>query len=89
MKRALVLLAVLLVLAAFGLAARVFWPERLPEPPPAAELLVIENVSVVDAETATIRPGITVEVQNGRIRRLASAVGSSSSGLVVDGSGKF
>ena len=89
LKRALVLLAVLLVLAAFGLAAGVLWPERLPEPPPAAELLVIENVSVVDAETATIRPGITVEVQNGRIRRLASAVGSGNSELVVDGSGMF
>ena len=89
LKRALVLLAVLLVLAAFGLAAGVLWPERLPEVPPAAELLVIENVTVVDAETATLRPGMTVEVENGRIRRLAPAAGESPSGLVVDGTRKF
>ncbi len=89
LKRALVLLAGLLVLAALALAAGILWPERLPEAPPAAELLVIENVSVVDAETATLRPGMTVEVENGRIRSLASAAGESPSGLVVDGSGKF
>jgi imidazolonepropionase-like amidohydrolase len=89
LKRAFVLLAVVLVLAACALTAGVLWPERLSEAPPAAELLVIENVAVVDAETGTLRPGTTVEVENGRIRRVAPAAGSSGSGLVVDGSGKF
>jgi cytosine/adenosine deaminase-related metal-dependent hydrolase len=89
LKRTLVLLAVLAVLGACALTAGVLWPEELPAAPPAADLLVIENVSVVDAETGTLRPGMTVEVENGRIRRLAPAAGAGPSGLVIDGSGKF
>jgi hypothetical protein len=89
LKHALVLLAALLVLAACAFAAGVVWPERLPQPPPAAEVLVIENVSIIDAETATLRPGMTVAIENGRIRSLASTAGSSPSAVVVDGSGKF
>jgi len=89
LKRALVLLATLLVLAALALTGGVLWPERLPEAPRAAELLIIENVGIVDAENGTLRPGMTVEIEIGRIRRLSPAAGSGPSGLVVDGSGKF
>ena len=89
LKRAFVLLAVSFVLAACAFAAGVLWPERLPEAPPAVDRLVIENVSVVDAETATLRPGMTVSIENGRIHGLASSGGSRPSGVVIDGSGQF
>ncbi len=57
LHRSLVLLAVSFALAVCAFAAGVLWPERLPETPPVAGILVIENVSVVDAETATLRSG--------------------------------
>ncbi len=88
-KRALVLLGAVLVLGIGAFAAGVLWPERLPEVPLETRLLVIENVSVVDAETATLHPGMTVEVENGRIRKLEPTGDSRSSGEVVDGSGMF
>ena len=89
LKHSLFLLGVLLVLAAFAFAAGVLWPERLPETPPVAGILVIENVSLVDAETATLRSGMTVTIEKGRIRSVESSAGSSSSAGVVDGTGKF
>jgi Amidohydrolase family len=88
-KRALVLLVAALVLGVCAVAAGVLWPERLPEVPSETGLLVIENVSVVDAETATLHPRMTVEVENGRIRKLAPTAESRGSGEVVDGSGMF
>jgi imidazolonepropionase-like amidohydrolase len=89
LRRALVLIALLLVLAAVALAAGVLWPERLPGVPPAAELLVVESARIVDLESATLGPPVTVTIENGRIRALDPAPGSGGSGTAVDGRGKF
>jgi hypothetical protein len=89
LKRGLVLLGGFVLLAAIALAVGVLWPEKLPRPPAEAALLVIDNVSVVDAEADAVSPRMTVVVENGRIRSVESASSPTDAGVVVDGSGMF
>ena len=53
----------------------------------AQQPVTITNVTVVDVRTGRLRPGLTVEIEGGRIRGIGNR--SVGGGQVVDGTGKY
>ena len=67
-------------------------PERLPHPvqPPAAPVTAIVNVTLIDGTGAPSRAGVTVLLQDRRVRAIQPATAAVPAGAtVVDGSGRF
>jgi imidazolonepropionase-like amidohydrolase len=57
---------------------------------PADRSFVFRNITVVDVEAGTTRPGMSVYVSNGRIVRVDNLVTAQSAGAtIVDGTGMF
>ena len=55
------------------------------------EMIVITDVSVIDGTGNPVRPGMTVEIENGRISRIVPSDNAtvSDSAIVLDGAGKY
>ncbi len=74
----------------FGLAGRLAWGQVFsPIAPPAAGVLVITNVNVVDVETGQIAPDCTVVMRDGTVLWVSQWVPAGRAGPRLDGRGRY
>ncbi len=66
-------------------------PNQAQAPAGARTPIVIEHVTVIDTTGGPVRPGMTVEIEGGRITRVGRGSTAKATGAarVIDGTGKF
>ncbi|HEX9984103.1 MAG TPA: amidohydrolase family protein [Thermoanaerobaculia bacterium] len=88
-KRVLLAILVVLLLAAGTFAAAVLWPLAHLEPVRTTAPVAIVRVSVVDVATGTIIPRQTVLIRDGRIAAAGSNVAIPNGATIVDGRNRY
>jgi imidazolonepropionase-like amidohydrolase len=91
LKRGIVTIAALLLIAISSFAVGVLWPTKSLEPARATPSLAIFNITVVDAQKAQLISGQTVLIDGGRIVAIedSATFEAPPNARVVNGGGQF
>jgi hypothetical protein len=91
-RRAIRITLLIVGLLVVGVVAGFLWPTLSTAPLPPANSFAIVDVTLIDGTGAAPRTGVTVVVENGRIKQIApdrSSAALPDGTRVIDGSGRF